>query len=91
MWVKKEDASVIHYLKFVLDFKLTALKRKSLLTRLKRVQAKEAIFKPKQTQEYIMNFTCSHFCSTFACSSCSVFILCHFSLRLPCESDYYNV
>lgn len=35
MWVKKEKVPVIHYLKFVLDFKLTALKRKSLLTRLK--------------------------------------------------------
>lgn len=35
MWVKKEEVPVIHYLQFVLDFKLTALKRKSLLARLK--------------------------------------------------------
>lgn len=45
MWVKKEKEPVIHYLKFVLDFKLTALKRKSLLTRLK---AGKSIFKLKQ-------------------------------------------
>lgn len=48
MWVKKEKVPVIHYLQFVLDFKLTTLKRKSLLIRLKEVQAKQAIFKLKQ-------------------------------------------
>lgn len=49
MWVKKEEVPVIHYLKFVLDFKLTASKR-VIAHKIKRIQAKRAIFKPKQLQ-----------------------------------------
>lgn len=41
MWVKKEEVQVIHYLQFVLDFKLTALKIKLFLTG--GVLAKQAI------------------------------------------------
>lgn len=43
MWVKKEEVPVIHYLQFVLDFKLTALKKKVIAYKIKRAQAKQAI------------------------------------------------
>lgn len=48
-WVKKEKAAVIHYLKFVLDPILTALKGKSWRHKIKRVQAKQQTRQLKNT------------------------------------------
>lgn len=61
MWVKKEEVQVIHYLQFVLDFKLTALKIKLFLSG--RVRAKQAILNETTLKE------CCEFCMG------SVFIL----------------
>ena len=49
MWVKKEEAPVIHYLKFVLDLKLkNSFEKKVIAYKITRVEAKQAIFKVKQ-------------------------------------------
>ena len=64
MWVKKEKIWLIHYLQFVLDFKLTPLKRKSLPSR--RVKANQAILKLKELKNITLILHAIVFFSSFA-------------------------